>query len=144
MRLVIVIRPRRLPARVRVCPFVSTHFSGSMRGVFEGVILGVKCAVLDGLNLCADCDHGVAESVDLGFRFALGRFDHKGSDDGPRHGWGVEPEVHQALGDVCCSDAASRFENSAVKDAFVRDSVFSPCVQHREVFTEACRHVVRI
>ena len=67
-------------AAVGVRPFAGEFFGG-VRGVLQRVIQLVPLALLHLFDFAVDRDHGVAEAIELFFRFALGRLDHQRVDD---------------------------------------------------------------
>ena len=56
-----------LLAGIGVRPVVGTHHVGGVRGVFEGIVIGIRLASFHGLDFGVDCDHRVAESVQFFF-----------------------------------------------------------------------------
>ena len=55
---------------------------GRVGGMAQGVVVVRPLPRLDARDLVADSEHRIAEAIDLGQAFALGRLDHEGA----RHG----------------------------------------------------------
>ena len=98
-----------------------------MRRVFEGIIRRRYPTRLDGLDFAVNRHHGIAEPVQLGFRFALGRLDHECARHGPRNRRRVKPVIHEALGDIF---DGHQLERAQIQDAFVSYESVSTAIQH--------------
>jgi len=111
--------------------------------VFEQVVFRVRLARSNGVDLAADRDHRVAETVELMFRFALGRLDHHRARDRPGNGRRVKAVIHQTLGHVFHFDAGA-LAGAQVEDAFVRDEIVFAFEEDREMQVEPFRDVVGV
>ncbi len=115
-----------------------------MRRVLEHVVLAVGKAQGDLLDLLADRDHSVAETIQLILRLRLGRLDHYSAGHGEADRRRVESVVHQALGDILHFDSRWRLELAQIEYALVCDGAVGPLVEHRVVLFEHLRHVVGV
>src|SRR5439155_5959032 len=107
---------RGLLAGIGPVPLVGRHRPRGVGRALEDVVLAVGPALLDGADLLADGDEGVAITVQLALRLALGRLDHARPRDGGRHGGRVEAVVHQPLRDVLHLDVGAALEGPRVHD----------------------------
>ena len=89
-------------------------------------------------------DHGVAESVELALRFALGRLDHQRLWHRPGHGRGVEAVVDQPLGHILDGDTGRLLDRPQVDDALVRDHAVLAGVDDRKMRREPTGDVVGV
>ena len=133
-------RERRRFARVGTIPIVAGNLVGGVRGVLEQIVLRVGCAGFHGGHFGVDGNHRVAETVELVFRFALGRFDHECAGDGPRERRRVKAVIHQPLRHVLGGRA---LERAQIQNALVRDEAVA-AVEGREMFLEPLGNVIRV
>ena len=91
-------RPRgricRLLARIWAIPFICDDLLRSVRRVFQDVVFLIGLSGNDGLDLRVNRNHRVAESIQLGLRFAFGRLDHHRSRDRERNRRRVKAVIH--------------------------------------------------
>ncbi len=125
-------------------PVVGRDRRGGVRRVLEHVVLRIRLAVDDRLNLAADRDHRVTEPIELAERLALRRFDHQRARDRKGNRRRVESVIHQPLGDVGLVDAAPLLQGTQVENHFVRDTAVRTRVEHRIVFLEPRLDVVGV
>ena len=124
----IAVQSRRITAkhpRVRSLPFFVDEIERSMRRIFERIVALWHASCFDLSDLLPDCDHGVAETVDLRFRFRFGRLDHQCAGHWKAHGRRMEAVVDQALCNVVDRDAGGLLERPNVNDAFMGDAIVS-------------------
>ena len=73
-------RPRRrigrLFPRIGPVPFIRDNLLRGVRRIFQHVVLPIGLARCDRLDLAVNGNHRFAKTIDLRFRFALGRLDH--------------------------------------------------------------------
>ena len=88
-------------------------------------------------NFFANRDHRLAEAIEFGLRFRLGRLDHQSTNDWPRHGWCVEAIIDQSFCDVFnfrrTLSAGARSMNALVSDAAIFTAVKNRVVSLRVV-----------
>mmetsp|Transcript_126480 Transcript_126480/g.219147 ORF Transcript_126480/g.219147 Transcript_126480/m.219147 type:complete len:549 (+) Transcript_126480:1398-3044(+) len=114
---------------VGVIPLAHQQLRG-VGGVVQDVVGAVGLALLDLADLLADEQHGLGEPVQLEQRLGLRGLDHQGAGDGEGHGGGVEPVVHEPLGDVLRLDAGLGLQGAQVQDELVGAETVLGGVQH--------------
>ena len=118
---------RRIGSLLAACTGGSTRrwsLRQSVWGALTSTLSSDRLPRLDRSDLVADRDQRITESIDLGQRFALGRFDHQRSGDRPRHRRCVEAVVDQPFGDVL--GVGDLLVVADVDDALVGDSSVAP------------------
>ena len=134
-------REKRLGLRIGVAPFAKQQIVG-VGGIDQRVVLCVDLSLLDRPDLLTDLDHGIAEAVELAFRFAFGRLDHQRARHRKRHGRGVKAEIHKPLGDVLHRNAGGLLDGAQVDDALMRHPAVLRFVEHGVMGREAVGHIV--
>ena len=114
-----------------------------MRRVLEQIALPILFSVGDCLHLGVNGNHRIAETIELVFRFALGRFDHHRPANRPRNGRRVEAVIHQTLCHIfdfnaCASPLAQ------VDDALVRDETMLALEKNGKVRIEPFSDVISV
>mmetsp|Transcript_47461 Transcript_47461/g.135782 ORF Transcript_47461/g.135782 Transcript_47461/m.135782 type:complete len:524 (+) Transcript_47461:207-1778(+) len=137
-------REGRLLPSVGVRPLVVHDLALRVGSVLQRIVIHGPRAVLDLPDLLPDGDHGVAEAVQFGLVFRLGRFHHEGMRHGPRHRWRVEAVVLQPLRDVLLHNPALPLQVRAVNDELVRALAEGVGRHDVEVRLQPGLHVVRV
>ena len=139
-----------------------------MRRVLQRVVCFVPFAFFDELDFAVDGNHRVAETVQLGLVFALGRLDHQRAGHGPRERWRVEAVIHQALRHVLGGheldghrwrdefhESLFRFglgtrvarpsnhDAAQIQNTLMRHGAVRAFVEHGEIFLQSSRDIIR-
>ena len=131
-------------AAVRVLPVGGGHGLRRVRGVGEDIIVARHATFDNLLNFATNRDHGLAESIQLGFGFTLGRLDHERSRNRKGHGGRMKAEVHEALGYILRFNPRRPFELAEVQDKLVGHEPFLTRVEHREILLQPLGHVIGV
>ena len=134
-------------ARIGVRPLGLQQGLGGVWRVLQRVVVLRPSAAFDLRDLGADGDHGVAEAVEFGPRFAFRRLHHQRAGHREAERGRVEAVVDQALGDVFGADAAAVLERPQIQDAFVGDAAaldlrIATAVKHGVVVSQPGSDVV--
>ena len=113
-----------------------------MRCVLQNVVFLRSLAFFHFLDFVPDTFHNFDETVQFGFAFALGRFDHQSAVDGEGKSRCVVAEIHQTLGDVAFIDARTFFYGAAFQDQFVTDAACGTCINDSVSVFEFSRQIV--
>src|SRR5262249_5750068 len=133
---------RGLFTRIGMLPFRARDALGRMGSVLEDVVDLVGLALFDFGDLLANKNHRLAETIELGLRFALGWRDHHRAWNRQRDRRSVEAVVHQSLGDVLDLDARGRLELAQIDDALMGHKAMAALVENREMRLEALGDVI--
>jgi len=130
---------------VLVLPCIASDLDGSVRSVLERVVILVHLTTLDGGNLLADGNEGVAEAIKLSKALTLGGLNHQGVADREGEGRSVEAVIDQTLGDINGLDVGAVAKVTEIKDELVTNSATSRTSEHKVVvLAETSSHVVSV
>lgn len=133
-----------LGAWVRMCPVIGRNDLCRVRGILEHVVLRICLARDDVRDFRMDAAHGFNEAIELGFGFGFGGFNHESPWDRERHGGCMEPEVHEAFGNVIDRGVGDVVDGARIKDTLVSDESLSARVEDGVEVAEFFSDVVGI
>jgi hypothetical protein len=114
-----------------------------VRRVLEQIALPILFSIGDCLHLGVNGDHRIAETIELVFRFALGRLDHHRPANRPRNGRRVKAVIHQTLCHIfdfnACASPLAQVDN-----AFVRDEAMLALEKNGKVRIEPFSDVISV
>src|SRR5262245_38761846 len=145
--ILIAIRSRRITAkrsRIGPLPLFVGKVERSMRRIFQRVVAPRHAPRFDLPDFLPDCNHGVAETVDLRFRFRFCRLDHQCAGDRKAHGRRMEAIVDQAFCDVMDRDARGLLARPDVDDALMGDPIVFSFEQQPIMRLQPAGDVVRV